>query len=446
MSLTFPMLTRTKALLMYSLDTDAVTSILEPHYITQIKTLLRNKIFIHEHLYARCFFLHVFAFDAYTNTCHEGTNRGIKYSEKRVMPNMSQTESTKMLTLQDADRNEAKAKKVSDAFHKTALHSSTPTVNHIQKHQESMLQDELGQLENYISVQVSSNKWHVLYSASRNVPKGIKPVYKRVREVTRTESGHLHCSCGYASQFGIPDRHISHVATHYGLDFQGWTPADVALRHHNVYCHLVASKLPAELTDEEKQIRRKMVQIQDLNQPILPFAPALRDNEEGSSKFAIGKNCTNQADWSWSQVQSTIDKVRNARHPSALNYTAADIEKVLQAEGTRENAAGLTQSQHLCHDEDSDGTSVAFDIDFSAVSTSSKKSAYAESAPVLKELGQTLESLSQDERRKALNKLDLFMNDLKRSISDRQGGAPEGRTVSAKLQRPNPESRHEKQK
>jgi hypothetical protein len=161
----------------------------------------------------------------------------------------------------------------------------------------------------------------------------------------------LHCSCGYASRFGIPDRHITHVATHYGTDFGGWTREDVALQHHNVYCHLVASKLPSELTDEEKQIRSKLVMIQDLNQPVLPLAPALKDNKEGSSKFAIGKNC-NQADWSQSQVQSMIDEVHNAHHPSALNYTAAEIQKVLQVEGTRENAAGLTHSQYLCHDDD----------------------------------------------------------------------------------------------
>jgi hypothetical protein len=89
---------------------------------------LRNHVFPHEQLYARNFFLHVRDFDAYSSAPHEGTNCGLKYCENAVRPNMSQAESTKVITDQDMARAQKKAIAVSDMFHKNQLHADTPTI------------------------------------------------------------------------------------------------------------------------------------------------------------------------------------------------------------------------------------------------------------------------------------------------------------------------------
>lgn len=405
----------------------------------ELEAFLRNKIFIHEEKYARCYYLHVFAFDAYSNTPHEGTNAGAKYSEKRVMPNMSQTESTKMLTLQDAERNKNKAKRIADSIYKTPLHSSTSTVGRIQKQAESQLQTEMQMAENYISIRVSENKWHVLYAADRNVPRGPKPVFDRVREVTITASGHMVCSCGYTSRFGIPDRHMGHVVAHYSDGKFEWSHHDVALRHHNLFCHLIAAKLPTEMNESELSMRSKLLKLQDLHIQV-PNAPPM--SAYTSNSFAIGEKCENRADWNHSQVKASIEQVQKAR-VQALNYTAAQVEEALETEGLCENAAGLTQSQYLC-DESNDG--IDFDWDPSQQEKPNQPtSAYAEVAPVMREFEQALVNATAADRKKHLHDIVIRTNELNEKQRKRQGD-PTGQLVSAKLQRTNPRSRHEKQR
>ncbi|KAG7347422.1 hypothetical protein IV203_016127 [Nitzschia inconspicua] len=44
-----------------------------------IVTFLRSNVFVHEQHFARCFYLDVRGFDAYSKTCLEGTNYDVKY-------------------------------------------------------------------------------------------------------------------------------------------------------------------------------------------------------------------------------------------------------------------------------------------------------------------------------------------------------------------------------
>ncbi|KAG7339821.1 hypothetical protein IV203_028282 [Nitzschia inconspicua] len=54
-----------------------------------IVTFLHSNVFVHEQHFARCFYLDVRRFDAYSNTCLERTNYSVNYCENRVLPNMS---------------------------------------------------------------------------------------------------------------------------------------------------------------------------------------------------------------------------------------------------------------------------------------------------------------------------------------------------------------------
>ncbi len=151
-----------KALLLLFIKSELVSGVLEEHYINNILDFLRKHVFPYEELYARCYFLRVRALDAYSNTPHEGTNAGAKHCEKRVLPSMSQTESTKTLTEQDQERGKDKTRKVADSIHKTQLHSSNSNSQYLQKEADSQLEDEMQAAEKYISIRINSNTWFVI--------------------------------------------------------------------------------------------------------------------------------------------------------------------------------------------------------------------------------------------------------------------------------------------
>jgi hypothetical protein len=144
-----PTYVSSKAMLLAYVQSPKVSSIIDEYNVKRILTWLHNHVFVHEQLYARCYYLHVPAIDAWTNTPHEGTNRGLKYAENRVLPSMSQAQATKVLTDQDFNKAKIKKRAASSSFHKTQLHSSTGTSQDLQKESESMLQEEIIESEQY---------------------------------------------------------------------------------------------------------------------------------------------------------------------------------------------------------------------------------------------------------------------------------------------------------
>jgi len=120
-------------MLLQFINTKSAEIELQECYRNEIIDFLRDYVFPHEKLYARCFFIDRRAFDAWSNTPHEGTNTGSKYCEDNVTPTMSQAESTKRLIDQDVARVKAKRRQVLDSYHKTKLYSSSSTVQVLQK-------------------------------------------------------------------------------------------------------------------------------------------------------------------------------------------------------------------------------------------------------------------------------------------------------------------------
>ena len=180
-------------MLLSFLKSPTVSNILDRSEVNRILDFLRNHVFTHEQLYARNFFLRVRGFDAYSNTPHEGTNRGLKYCENPVRPNMSQAESTKVITDQDMAKAQKKAIAVSDMFHKNQLHADTPTIQHIQK----VLQMEMADADKYVSIWIDAKTWWVLHGIlNRRLGKSPIPAFERIRIVTIENNGSMHCSCG----------------------------------------------------------------------------------------------------------------------------------------------------------------------------------------------------------------------------------------------------------
>jgi hypothetical protein len=451
---------RSKAMLFAFLKSPKTSAVLEHSEVNRILTFLRSNVFPHEHLFARCFFLGIRAFDAWSNTPHEGTNSALKYCENRVRPNMSQAESTKVMTDQDAARAKKKAVAVSDAFHKTQLYSDTPSSQQIQKVAESMLQQELESAESYVSIRIDEKTFWVLRAVTRKVGKSPVPVFERVRVVTIGEDRCLRCSCEYPGHYGIPDRHISHVALHYGVDFQCWSHHDVDLRYHNSYCRLVAMKDPDSMNEDEKVIRANLIscRVQDL--PV-PLAPRICAND-GSCNFAVGDNCDDEELRSYDSVNTRIRKVQE-KSVTVLNYTDSEVSSAIRGlNDGADNAAGFTQESHKCDDgewpgadnddddDDDDGGVLGGAIDFSwdpsgTPEGKTPSTAYAEGAPLCKEILQELDGSSPSTREHGLKLLHDVTLQIKARRASSLGGGPKGGIVSGKVKSKNASSTHKKQ-
>lgn len=420
------------------IKSEAVSSVLEWVYAKQILVFLRNHVFPHEQHYARCYFLHVRALDAWTNTPHEGTNRAAKHCEQRVLPTMSQAESTKTLCRQDAARTKGKRRQVSNAFHNTQLHSSTETVEYLQKEAEDMLKNQTEGAESYVSIRISDNVWLVLFAVLRNIQGAVIPVFERVRIVrVDPETGVMTCTCGHTDQYGVPDRHMAHVAIHYGTEFKSFTHHDVDLRHHTSYCRFVATKTANELSPEEQDIRTELISARNLEFGI-PRAPTMREYNT-CPRYAVGKSCDPHQFNSYASVHAFVTEAKQKR-VSVLNHPAETVERILQGLSRESShAAGFSQSQHNCEDsngeEDECGDDMSFTWDPTEDDTPSVGlSAYAEGAPYTKEFLQALAGSSPAKRKWALEQLNEITVALNKERSTQPGrGAPKGSFVSAKL-------------
>jgi len=184
-------------MLLQFINTKSAEIELQECYRNEIIDFLRDYVFPHEKLYARCFFIDRRAFDAWSNTPHEGTNTGSKYCEDNVTPTMSQAESTKRLIDQDVARVKAKRRQVLDSYHKTKLYSSSSTVQVLEKPAEDDLQRTQGMAENYASIRTSPLSWLVYHNAPRTTTRDSpQPDFDRVRRVwIDEETGCMYCSC-----------------------------------------------------------------------------------------------------------------------------------------------------------------------------------------------------------------------------------------------------------
>jgi len=424
-----------------------VVEVLDIYNSNQILGFARNHVFPHEELYARCHFLRVRAFDAWTNTPHEGTNRGSKYCENRVLPNMSQAQSTKILTEQDEARSELKTRQVADAFHKTQLHASTPTVQHIQKEAESHLQEEMDEAVYYLSIRLDVFTWLVLRGMKRTCSNSPIPVYERVRLVKVDKDGKMSCDCGFYDRNGVPDCHMAHVALYYGIGFVWFSHHDIDLRFHNTFCHFVATRSESSLSDEELAIRSSLLKLRKQDLPI-PQAPLLTKFED-CSKFAIGSSCNIvESNSGYEEVSACIQRVREKK-VSVLNYTDAEVASALRAfERGGDNAAGFTQSQHNCESSDGDDDGIAFPAwDEPTTASTTQGTARRAIDPVIREYQKAIENSTPNSKRQSLEMIQEETNRLNaRRRVDMEGlEPPRGRRVSVKLKARKSKGKHVKQ-
>jgi hypothetical protein len=362
---------------------------------------------------------------------------------------MSQAHATKVLNNQDSDRAKNKKRAVSDSFNKTQLHSGTATSQNLQKEAESMLQAQMNEVNHYSSIRIDSTTWWVLRSTPRKVGDSPITCFERVRVVTIDENGSMRCSCGYPAQYGIPDQHTIHVATCYGEDFVGFSHHDVDVRHHNSYCHLVATKDKSELSQDEKEVRDYLIKLRQLELQV-PFAPSVCSFEVGP-KFAVGSGRSGPHVGTYDEVWERISMMKS-KEPVALNYSSTEVALALMSlEGGINTAAGLSQSQHNCEDynDEFDDDDAAMFSSWDATAAAAPRptaSNYEKAVPAIKELQQALENSTPSSFAKAMSAIEGLTESLNvRRKLLMEEAAPKGNTMSGKLKAKNPKRKHVKQ-
>jgi SWIM zinc finger len=175
------------------------------------------------------------------------TNRGLKYGEFAVKPNMQADESTKQMLIQDHNKAVENQKKASKELHDTKLYTSTRTSKFLNTISESMLAHEMKQAENFVSVRAQADelRWDLLRCDTK-ISHSPQPQFQRVRSVQVDDEGIMYCSCDFFSQNGIPCRHMCHVSKNYRPNFE-WNEMDVDVRHFSGYTFFLTARSHSEM-------------------------------------------------------------------------------------------------------------------------------------------------------------------------------------------------------
>jgi len=279
--------------------------------------------------------------EAYSNVCLEGTNNKLKHSENGVRPQDSKAKSTRVMVFQDEEEG-CKLKKASiEGLFKTPTYSNTITCKSIIKTAESELQQQLAQTGNYVSLRKDETNWLVVRSTLRcRTLLKTRPVFSRVRHLGVDENNEFGCSCYFFERFGIPCRHMAHVAKAYGCNFVGFTARDVDVRYHRSYSHYVAANDANELNEIGKQIRNKLIKLRD-GRFVAPKAPSFKAYEN-CVKFSVGTESEEQSLlFDLPHVMAHFED--RGINTVVLNYCTEDVETAKKAAETFGNCAGMTQ-------------------------------------------------------------------------------------------------------
>jgi hypothetical protein len=376
-----------------------------------------------------CNYLYVRAFDSYSNTCLEGTNYAVKYSENRVDPSMTSAKSTKVMVDQDNDKAVIIAKAVSDSFYKKRLDSQTESSNNITLAAECQLQKEMKEVENYISHRVDERTWWVLRSTPQVHCKSIIPVFSRVRVVTIDANGKMRCSCGYTHRHGIPDRHIAHIAFKFGKDFHCFGHHDVDLRYLNSYCNFVATDDPSTMDDSKLSLRS---QLQLARREICGFPTAPPFLDMAICMYAVGDNSDDKFK-GFTHVQAKdYFQAMMQKGTVVLNYSPHQVQLALKAANFVENAAGLTQETYNCEDSAAEDERIDFpDVDESEMASSDNThlSPYEQMKPIFAEVISLMDGANEEMINKMKSIGQGMIHELKQ-FHPSQLPQPKGRLVS----------------
>ena len=315
-------------------------------YATNIVTFLRNHVFPHEDKFAAFHYHGIRSFDEYSNTPLEGTNNAVKHCTLGVKGNMPLHHSSVNMVQQDSDKLLAKKMDLHSEMHKQRLcNLDSEDGKYISKRAYGQLVQQCEAAQNYASIRTSKTTWSVMYSLDENKQSNSRviPVFSRIRHVTWNTNLTLSCDCGYTSRWGMPCRHMAHVAEFYTTTKYSFTHHDVDIRWWSINSQLTVVSEPSQLTDEELNIRYHLNQIRDVQ--TFPKIDVIEDFVR--LKYACGNKSIQKF------IKASLDSARtffNRNNSIILNYPETESKGTVEA-----FTMGITEIIYVMDDSDCDG-------------------------------------------------------------------------------------------
>jgi hypothetical protein len=435
-----------KALLVSYVQSRSVADVIGIGGSNILLKFLRSSVFPHEdHFAAQCYHW-TFSFNEYSNTCLEGTNNGLKHNANAVLPSMSIAKAGKCMINQDESKSTCRKRKASAEFNTRPLYTDTKTSKHINDVAEDMLREQIKLSDNNSSVRTSMTEWLVFFTGERKrseeTPSAVwpTPIFDRKRCVFINEDGGLQCSCGYANRNGIPDRHIIHVATNYGINFEGFSHHNVHVRFWKAFNKFVAEGDPTQMGSAELQIRQKLLQAR-FSPTLIISVPEGFPPLEDEMQFIIGKNSGEHfRGMDSASLLEHIQKIEEIGEVSSvMNYDTEMVNRAVAAlmETSSGHTVGLSQEMYSNADDDCENEDVLdFDdqnetsfLAWQSAGCSSKNNSHQILYPRLKELVSVYENNPERLREVAAVLDELIQKGKAENAAMQQ--KPEGKMISS---------------
>lgn len=289
-----------KTLLHQYIRTPLIVNRLGENFVLRVEFWLRNHVVIHSDNFLFCKRKNIRHFDEYSNSKHEGTNRGLKYNAAPVGPSMNLDTSAAILTSNAESKLNYKKRKNTRQILSTKAGNSLNCGSKLIDRGLHLLSNEWIARLNYENKRTLLNEWKVRYvyeyKDSRdvndstnnfdflnhldvidrdndgmiNIPEvnGIEtvspydndskptdciyPVFKWIYTVSEANQC-FQCDCFNHERFGIPCRHIYNVLSSF-IGYEQPTHHDLILRYWKDYNYYVS--LPIKKTNEKRYIKQ----------------------------------------------------------------------------------------------------------------------------------------------------------------------------------------------
>jgi MULE transposase domain/SWIM zinc finger len=309
--------------------------------VEMVLYFLRSHVEPHEQHFAFHLRRNILAFEANSNSAHEGTNHGLKAHSSATNPQQSIHETAKTLCFQAEVKEQTTKNCLVRKEGSRKLWSTLPTADQLTDFGEGLLLEQWKAGQKHYKINgPCENKWLLLFDHRQGQPNNVPerlpnviPKFWRVRVVERCErSKTLTCSCCYFERVGIPCRHILKVmCTVLGEGFSGVTENDVRVFWRKRY-YSCAIGVGAEQDNAVLHEKYMRLLDNDTRGPCLHVdldtIPVLVDND-------------------------VVMKSKLSVHDRCFNFTKEVCLQVLPQNAFSSAPANLTQ-ESIFHDNDDD--------------------------------------------------------------------------------------------
>ena len=297
-------------------------------FVSVVTSLMRNYIEVVEEHFVFYKRNKLRNFEAYSNSCHEGTNNAIKHMIGGVNGrNLLDVSCKKLSFVAELKYEEARAR-----YEKENISTKVWNPLHCSQYLTilagNLLLSQLHVKDRFKSVRTKKNEWKVkleIQSSKKN-PHKIQPDFINVRTVIEKDSI-LHCNCYFFNRIGIICRHMLHIL-YKDPNYIGPSHHDIAVRWWSVYSDRGQSE-PNSNDDDSK---------------ISKLLDSLYENDTQGPKILLDNY--NE------EIQANIESEWNIKPEDILMHNYHLSEEIIEKILSQSNVFGLSQTSNNDYDID----------------------------------------------------------------------------------------------